>query len=128
MGGAELVYEYIDYYYQGDWGDSSNQQSNLTQASVPASATVGFQFGGQAFSLSVVDKTADSEDPFCAGDANLWQLTNQDDVSLLLNISRLCNFGKISLLGENPKTLGTLEQRDNIWMIQFIDGTFETLF
>lgn len=128
QGGAELAYEYIDYHYQGEWGEHSDRMAHLTRSFVPADTTLGLKLNDQQFSLAVVDQTEHSVDRFCGGDASLWQLTNQENVSLLLNISEACNFGKIALAGGDMRTLGTLEQRDGLWMIQFVDGTFETLF
>lgn len=131
-GGAEVVYNYLAHNYrgqaQGQPGSESVIQENLTRLFVPEGVTVGLDLNDNAFNLEIVDKTQVSVDRFCGGDASLWQLTNQDNVSLMFNISEQCNFGKISLVGGTLKTLGTLEKRDNLWIIQFVDGTFETLF
>lgn len=127
-GGTEVVYEYLAYDYRSPLGNDVRQEESYTQRFVPEGITAGISLNGQTFSLEVVDQTEHSVDRFCGGDASLWQITNQDNVSLMFNISEQCNFGKIYLEGGTLKTLGTLEQRDNLWMIQFIDGTFETLF
>lgn len=101
------------------------------------SGETDFAFEGMSFELELGDQSFQYEaaniddlstDEFCLDDSTLYKITNQDGISLYFNVSELCNFGKLTIGDDPVRTVGSLQERDGNWIIEFNDGSFETLF